>query len=332
VEVGTGRFARHNAQVRARSPLSLPPDDPPRVRFFDVTSADGTRLRAWTNDADGPVVLLCNGLGTNPYVWPALSRPDCGVRVVSWNHRGTGGSARPTDPSAVTTDEHVQDAIAVLDHQQVRRAVAMGWSIGVSTAFEVAVRHPDRISGLVAVAGVPGSSFTQMLEPLLMPRAVRRPLATGLTRALRVGGPLITPISYRVPWTNLTAAVLRHSGLMLPSAASPAVKLAVREFLRTPVDWYMHLALHAAEHSQLPLSSVDVPAVFIAGRWDVLAGRREMRAAADRIPRSRFVELPGSHFLPLERPREVLDEVLRLVARVEANGPGGGRRDATGQG
>ena len=65
------------------------------MREYDGESADGTVLRAWTNDADGPLVLLCNGLGTNPYCWPALDDPGCGVRLVSWYHRGTGGSQRP---------------------------------------------------------------------------------------------------------------------------------------------------------------------------------------------------------------------------------------------
>ena len=79
--------------------VSLPtPGGHESLRFYDVVSADGTRLRAWTNDADGPTVLLCNGLGTNPYAWPALLRSDCGVRVISWNHRGVGGSERPGRP------------------------------------------------------------------------------------------------------------------------------------------------------------------------------------------------------------------------------------------
>ena len=73
------------------------------VTFHEVLSDDGTMLRAWTNDPDGtkpgPTVVLCNGLGTNPWTWPALLDPACEVRVVSWNHRGTGGSQRPT-PSA----------------------------------------------------------------------------------------------------------------------------------------------------------------------------------------------------------------------------------------
>jgi pimeloyl-ACP methyl ester carboxylesterase len=316
----------------AASPAGSRALPPPRVRFFDVTSADGTRLRAWTNDAEGPTLLLCNGLGTSAYVWPSLSTPDCGVRVISWNHRGTGGSARPADPSAVTMDEHVADAIAVLDSQQIPHTVAMGWSIGVNTAFELAVRHPERITGLVAVAGVPGNTFAAMLEPLLVPRALRKAVAVGLTRALHLSAPLITPVSSRLPWTDVTAGLLRHSGFMLPSAPSAVVKLAVREFLSTPVDWYMNLALHAAEHARVPLSSVDVPTVFVAGRWDVLAGRSDIRSAADRIPRATYVELPGSHFLPMERPQEVHDELLRLLDRVHTDQPGTTHRDATRQG
>jgi pimeloyl-ACP methyl ester carboxylesterase len=293
--------------------MAGPVVSPPRVRFFDVTGADGTRLRAWTNDAAGPTVLLCNGLGSSPYIWPALLDPDCGVRVISWNHRGIGGSARPADPAAVTMDEHVADAVAVLDHEGVRHSVAMGWSIGVNTAFELAVRHPERITGLLAVSGVPGNSFGTMLEPY-------------------VGGPLITPISSRLPLTDMTAGILRHSGFMLPSASSAVVKMAVREFLTTPVDWYMHLALHAAEHARVPLSSVTVPTVFVAGRWDLFAGRSDLRSAAERIPRATYVELPGSHFLPMERPQEVHKELLRLLERVETDHPGTPSTDTTRQG
>ena len=63
------------------------------LRFYDVFSADGTRLRAWTNDAEGPTVLLCNGLGTNPYAWPALL--DRFARQAATDtHRESGSSHR----------------------------------------------------------------------------------------------------------------------------------------------------------------------------------------------------------------------------------------------
>ena len=45
-------------------------------------------------------MLLCNGLGTNPYAWPALLDPACGIRVISWNHRGVAAAPGPRTPHA----------------------------------------------------------------------------------------------------------------------------------------------------------------------------------------------------------------------------------------
>ena len=173
------------------------------IAFHDVLSDDGTRLRAWTNDPDGvldgPTVVLCNGLGTSAWTWPALLRPDCGVRVVSWNHRGTGGSERPVDPQRVGIEEFVEDGLSVMDHFGVDRAVLMGWSMGVNTMFELAVRHPERVSGLFAVAGVPGDTFATMLGPLRLPHVAARAVTVNLSRALKYGGRALTPIATRLP-------------------------------------------------------------------------------------------------------------------------------------
>ena len=305
------------ATITVATPESAAGDSPGRsLRFFDVTSADGTRLRAWTNDAEGPTVLLCNGLGTNPYAWPALLRADCGVRVVSWNHRGVGGSDRPADPRRVTVREFAEDAEAVLDHEDVEACVVAGWSIGVNTAFELAVTRPDRVAGLFAVAGVPGGTFSSMGAPLLMPRPLRRPIALAVTRALGAAGPLIHPVSRRLPIGPLTAQALSHSGFMLPVPDTDDVRRAVKEFLTTPVDWYMHLARAAAEHPRVSLRSVRVPTTFVAGRHDLLASHHDMRTAAERIPGATYLLLPGTHFVQLEQPIAVHEALLELVATV----------------
>ena len=173
------------------------------VGFHHILSDDGTRLRAWTNDPmgriDGPTVLLCNGLGVSPWTWPALLHADCGVRVVSWNHRGTGGSARPEDPMRVGIEEFVEDALSVMDHFGVDRAVVMGWSMGVNTAFELALRHPERVTGIFAVAGVPGDTFATMLGPLRLPHGVARNLTVSLSRLMLAAGRAISPVTTRLP-------------------------------------------------------------------------------------------------------------------------------------
>jgi pimeloyl-ACP methyl ester carboxylesterase len=286
------------------------------LRFYDVVSADGTRLEAWTNDADGPTVLLCNGLGTSPYAWPALLRADCGVRVLSWNHRGVGGSDRPADPERVDVDAFVEDALAVLDDAGVDACPVMGWSIGVNTAFELAVSHPERVTGLFAVAGVPGGTFASMGAPLQIPRFARRPLSVGVATTLEKTGWALTPVVSRLPVGRRASALLRHSGFMLPGADPEVVQRAVSAFLTTPVQWYMHLARAAARHDRISLSRVRVPAAFVAGRWDILASSADMRTAGERIPGSRYVELRGTHFVQMERPDEVHAELLALLGRL----------------
>lgn len=294
----------------------------PGLTFDEIAADDGTRLRVWTNDPDGtlagPTVVLCNGLGTSPYTWPALLDPDCGVRVISWNHRGTGGSGRPADSQRVGVEDFVDDALSVMDHFGVDQAVLMGWSVGVNTMFELALSHPERVRGLFAVAGVPGDTFATMLAPLkVLPRPLARALSVNLSRALKYGGWALTPVARRLPVGPRGIGVLAHTGFMLPVADRELAAAAVREFLQTPVGWYFHLALRASEHSRVSLSRISVPAFFVAARWDVLTGARDMRSAAARMAEATYVELPGSHFVQMEHPDQVHDLLLEFLARVE---------------
>lgn len=297
--------------------LAPSPDEGLALRYYPVTSGDGTRLQAWTNDVAGPTVLLCNGLGTNPYAWPALLDPQCGVRIISWNHRGTGGSARPSNRNRVGIDSFVEDAIAVMDEAGIDSCVVMGWSMGVNTMFELAVRHPDRVTGLFAVAGVPGDTFSSMGAPLFLPRFVRKPLTVNAARAVRLIGKAVTPLTSRLPVTPLTVTLLEHSGFMLKTDEPDMTARAVREFITTPIDWYAHLALHSSLHLRVSLRSIDVPTAFVAGRWDLLASTKDMRTASERIPDSSYVELRGTHFIGLEQPDVVHEELLDLLDRVE---------------
>jgi pimeloyl-ACP methyl ester carboxylesterase len=302
----------------AVAPLHVAPsaDDGLALRYYTVTSRDGTQLEAWTNDVDGPLVVLCNGLGTNPYCWPSLLDPRCGVRVVSWYHRGTGGSARPRDLEHVGIDAFAEDCLAVMDDAGADAAVLMGWSMGVNTMFEVAVTAPERVLGLYAVGGVPGDTFASMLAPMLVPRPLRKPVTVNLARLMKLVGRPASVITTRMPFGRLSIELLTHSGFMLPVPDKAIATRAVKEFLHTPVEWYMHLALHSSLHLRVSLRGIEVPTAFLAGRYDVLASTDDMRTAAERIPGATYDELSASHFLPLEHPEEVHAGLLELLDRV----------------
>ncbi|UDY24537.1 alpha/beta fold hydrolase [Nocardioides sp. Kera G14] len=292
------------------------------IAYYDVLSDDGTVLRAWTNDPDGridgPTVVLCNGLATTAWSWPALLSSDCEVRVVSWNHRGTGGSERPADPTAVGVDHFVEDALSVMDHFGITKTVLVGWSMGVNTMFELAAAHPERVSGLFAVAGVPGNVFAGLLGPLGIPAPVTRIVAQSWSRSLRRVGPLLSPLTRRLPISEWTIHAISRTGLIGRMADTELAALALAEFLTTPVDWYFHLALRSADHRFASLRRIKVPVQFVGGTFDLLSSSRRMASAAAQLADAEVLELRASHFIPLEQPDRVHRLLVDFVARVNA--------------
>ncbi len=294
------------------------------IAFRDILSDDGTHVRAWTNDPDGlidgPTVVLCNGLGTNPFLWPWLLDPECGVRVVSWNHRGVGGSERPRDPRHVEIEHFVQDGLSVMDHFGIESAVLMGWSMGVNTAFEMTYRHPERVRGIFAMCGVPGDTFATMLAPFHLPRPLARALTVNLCRVASHAGLVANPVVRRIPMTAAAVRLLGRTGFMFPVPDPEAAAVGLREFLTTPVDWYARLAIATSRHPRVRLSRIDVPTLFVSATYDVLAGARDMASASRRLAGngtdSTYVELRGSHFVQLEQPERVHRLLLDFLERV----------------
>jgi pimeloyl-ACP methyl ester carboxylesterase len=299
------------------------------VREHDIPSADGTSIRVWRTGQAGRDVLLCPGLGTMPEAWPHLARaeaaedagvPDDGhrLRVHSWYHRGTFGSARPVDPSRVGLADHVADALAVLDDAGIEKAVVMGWSVGVTVAAELAASHPDRVSGLLLVAGAPGDPFGAMLGVLGLPTDVRRKLTHTAARLIRDAGPLVNTVLHHIPVNGFTARLARHSGFMRPTSANADVVAAGRRFLSHDWAWYGALALALAEDNDPDLCGIRCPVTMLTGRYDLLADPRYSAKTIGALPQARVRVLPTSHFLPLEAPEALADELTKLIERVDA--------------
>jgi pimeloyl-ACP methyl ester carboxylesterase/predicted glycosyltransferase len=74
------------------------------------------------------------------------------LRVITVDPRGNGRSQRPADPAAYTDRAHAADLVAVLDAVGVRRAVVAGMSRGAWRAALAVHEHPERFTGLIAIA------------------------------------------------------------------------------------------------------------------------------------------------------------------------------------
>ena len=284
---------------------------------FDVASSDGTVVKAWDSAGPGLPVVIANGLGTIPEAWPSLIGADSGFRTLTWYQRGTFGSERPRDPLRIRVEDHVEDMVAVMDARGVERALVVCWSVGVNIGFEFAHRHPERVAGIMAVAGVPGGTFAAMGGPLRIPRPLRRPIATVAARLGRRAGPALTWLAPKVPVNDRTAWLVAHSGFMMPAARPEVVVPMLEQFLLHDWRWYGELAVAAAEHEPMDLRFVTCPVTLVAGKHDVLTAMHDVIETAARIPHAQITVLPGSHFLPLEYP-ELLHTALGELARRSA--------------
>ena len=121
-------------------PLQTPPD---------VT------LHDWGGPPGAATLLLLHGLTDSGECWPdAVARWTGQYRVLSWDARGHGSSARftPEQLDAGVGETMLADAVDLLEAlagQGVHRPVLVGHSMGGGTAGSVAATRPDLITAAV---------------------------------------------------------------------------------------------------------------------------------------------------------------------------------------
>ncbi|MFC0038525.1 alpha/beta fold hydrolase [Actinomadura rayongensis] len=112
---------------------------------------DGRRLSYLDSGGPGHPLLALHGHLSEADAWSDLAEalaPDW--RVITPDQRGHGDSDRA---SSYTRDDYVADAIALLDHLKIDQAVTLGHSGGAITAFQIAARHPTRVTAIINVEG-----------------------------------------------------------------------------------------------------------------------------------------------------------------------------------
>ena len=142
--------------------------------------------------------MVCNGLGVPPEAWPRLLDPHCGYRVVGWNHRGGLGSGRPADPQRIRVEDHVADALALMEHTGIDRALLVAWSLGVNVSFEIAAEHPDKVAGMLMCRGSRGT-YDAAFATLMVPRPLRKTSGLMVSRVGQLLGKPLNLLAHNVP-------------------------------------------------------------------------------------------------------------------------------------
>ncbi len=112
------------------------------------TTSDGLQL-AYEDEGEGPVLLCLPGLTRNARDFDDLAATIDGVRLVRLTYRGRGESDRDANFMNYNVPQEARDAIELLDHLGIGRAIYVGTSRGGIIAMLTAAMARDRLAGVV---------------------------------------------------------------------------------------------------------------------------------------------------------------------------------------
>ncbi|QUD90294.1 alpha/beta fold hydrolase [Phenylobacterium montanum] len=284
-----------------------------RTRFVQVNGLQ-LCIREW-GEAGRPAMVLLHGLRGFSATWRTLAQALSPTwRLVAIDQRGRGES--DWDPEAnYYTDAYLADLEAVVDGLGLERFVLVGHSMGGTTAYVYAARHPSRVAALVIEDIAPGSSAK----------------GAGAERIMREMSSL--PASFET-WTDARA----YWRSARPSLGEEALEQRLAESLREDGSGRITWRYDAAGISRVrlnpdPARTVDlwpvvealqVPTLILRGGQSDFCPEATVGEMIRRNPQISSVTIPGaSHYVHDDAPDPFLQHLRSFLDHLGAQNSSG---------
>jgi proline iminopeptidase len=275
-----------------------------------AVSVRGGELIGLRSGSGRPLLVLHGGPGMNDYSdWFA-------AELAGWDAlRYTQRSVAPSlTAGPFTIEQHVSDALTVLDQQDVAAVTVLGHSWGGYLAMQLAARAPGRVNALVladtigAVGDGGLAGFGAELEARATPEALARIAELDELSTTSKEQEAAAALEYfRLEWPGYFA---------VPADAPPVpetVRVNPEGFEQTSAS-----VAEAVERGDLPglLSGFTGPVEIVAGECSPLP-RQAAESTAAVFPDARLTIVPGAgHQVWHEAPGCLAAALSRVAARL----------------
>ena len=268
--------------------------------------------------ADAPLLHFTHATGFDAQTYQALLTPLQGrFRVTAADMRGHGFSTLPAHPGPQASwSSFAADLAPILDGIDTAPVVLAGHSMGAIVSMMVAGNFPARVRGLVLVEPVLVPHYSRQITKLMAFLGRKPPPNSNLAEMAAKRRAIFPSFemalsSYRgrgafKSWPDETIADYLRGGL-LSTGNGTEMQLACEPL------WESAIFQNAPPGIARLASRVRCPLTLIYS-GNGTAREREIQIVARRHGHARLVQVPGTtHFLPMERPDIVQDEIARML-------------------
>jgi pimeloyl-ACP methyl ester carboxylesterase len=256
---------------------------------------------------NGPPVLLLHGFPDRWAMWTAQVEAllGAGFRVIAPDLRGFGGSDRPSGVESYRMRVVVADVIAILDACGADECSVVGHDWGAGLAWQVALRHPERVSRLAALSvGHPGASGAAGFEQRRLSWYMLWFLFPGVAEQML---PRDDWAFFR-QWANESPDLERQ----IADLSRPGALVAGLNWYRANIRPETYVA---AELAHTAAVRVQCPTMGVWSTNDSYLGERQMTASADFVDGPwRYERVSAGHWLPSEAPDVVSHLLLEFLS------------------
>ncbi|MFY9586205.1 MAG: adenylate/guanylate cyclase domain-containing protein [Actinomycetota bacterium] len=271
---------------------------PPETEYAKL----GDELIGYQVLGKGPDLVYCTGLTSHldqrwdfPPMERYLERLASFSRLISFDRRGFGISD-PVRSGVLTWEEWADDIGAVMDDTGSKRAVIVGENDAGPTALMFAATFPERVSGLVMISS--GAKYRASDD---FPGGIDPEQAEFLAQAMEAGWGREALVRFAIPSHAEDEQAVRWMARYLRSCMTPSGANAAFRYL---LELDVRELVPAIHVPTLILHRVNNPFVPTALGKDL----------AERIPGSRYVEIPGADvWWCTDHPELYLEQIEEFV-------------------
>ncbi len=276
-------------------------------RFIEVDGLDTYYIEA--GPADGQVLMLLHGFGGSTVSWRDNIQPlaDAGYRVIAYDRPNFGLTEKRVETD-VAAPAQAEFAMRLMDALNVESAVMVGHSAGGGVISFFALDYPERVDGLIYVAGAVGSAGgapSGLSDVLMFPP---------FTRWFRIGARLLlTPERFN----GLLGSAYGSDFVVTDEVqAGYGRVLSTRNWDEGFVGIIRDSARNTFPVERLP--EITMPALLIWGAadsWVPLAAGERLEAA---LPNADLVIYEALGHLPMEEaPERFNQDVMDWISNLD---------------